>query len=279
MKEPDANDPVDKILGYYDTKSIYSEVKSKLSKTLPEDVTKKNGFDSLTISIAETISIQDTLETLPNKAIYKIIDDIENDESLNYSFTQYYIDWQERSKITSLAKLKEWDATHPRFNYGNVTLEQYKLLKQYESLKSDNERKSFIEAHPELLINPREQYLTEHPEENAKLAIFGQSRIYTLEAYDIAKKLIKELDIPESALEGVIPPENIIKAYIEYQEMVAQYGASSNKAKDVRRRNPDFDKWGQENFGWKPISSTTSDSTIEISTTEELKETFESMFQ
>jgi hypothetical protein len=211
-------------------------------QTLHGDVTAKHGYNPQAVSMAEAMMAEDTLYTLPNKPLYKIIDGIEDDESLNYSFQQYYLDYKSRQKITSLAELKEWDKTHPRYNYGNVTPEQYKLLLEYEALNK-NERKQFLGDHPELSVNPREQWLRDNPQENARLAVWGQSKLLTSAAYNAALKLVKELDIPQDAVSKYLPPKDVAEDSYKYYEILEQYGANSAEARLLGLDNPKLFDW------------------------------------
>ncbi len=223
--------PVDKKPPVKDTTKVFSEVKEALSKTLLSDVTEKRGFNPKVIAIAQAIMAQDTLETYPNKRLFEIIDDILSDNTLNYTFSQYYMDYQDRQKITSLAKLKEWDGEHPSYNLGNVTPEQYKLMRQYELLETKVEKAQFRKDHPEINANPRTEWLKANPKENAQLAVWGQAKILTKEAYNQFRGLVKSLDIPDSALpELSMPPEGSVDNYFKYQDMVTDNQNSSWEA-------------------------------------------------
>ena len=236
--------PVDKIPPVYNTKKAFSEAKQALSKTLLSDVSEKNGFDPKVVAIAQTIMAQDKLETHSGKRLFDIIDDILSDNTLNYTYSQYYMDYQDRQKITSLAKLQEWDAYHPRYNLGNVTPEQYRLMRQYEALETEADRKQFRKDHPEMAFNPRHEYLRTHPKENALLSIHGQANILTKEAWTEFKKLVKELDYPENALPlDILPPESSIETHFQYLDMVsegrhASWEAQLLLAKDYREAHP-----------------------------------------
>ena len=236
--------PVDKKPPVYDTGDAFSDVRKALEKTLLSDVTEKNGYSPQVVSIAQALLTQDLLGTFPNKPLHKIIDDILGDDTLNYTFSQYYMDYQDRLKITSLAELKEWDAEHPRFNLGNVTPAQYQLIRQYEALTTEAEREQFIKDHPELSINPRDEWLRAHPEENALLALWGQAKILTLEAYNATKKLVDKLDIPDGALpEFTLPPEGSVENYFKYNEAGEQFGYNSAEVKLLLLEDDELRQW------------------------------------
>jgi len=243
MEEPDANAPVDKVPAIQDMGSTFTALKGKFNKTLPSDITEDNGFDPVTVSFGETLISLDAYESLPNKPLYQIVDGIASDESLNYTIMQYYLDWQERSKITSLAELKEFDKTHPRFQYGNLTRSQLDLLLRYEALPTTEDKAEFLKEHPELKEDPRDLWLKDNPEENAKLAFWGQAKILSLQAYNLVLKMVKGYGVSSEALELTLPPQSISKAYFNYMDTAAQWGASSPEAKMLLIDNTALREW------------------------------------
>ena len=248
--------PVDKKPPVFDMKKAVSEVKQELSKTLPQDVTEKKGFSPRVVSIAQALMAQDILETFPNKRLFEIIDGILGDDTLNYTFSQYYMNYQDRLKITSLAKLKEWDTEHPRYNFGNVTPIQYLLMRQYEALKTKAEKTQFRKDHPEMDSKPQTEWLKSHPKENAQLAIWGQAKILSLEAYKEAQRLIKELDIPDAALPDLtLPPEKSIENYFKYQEQGEELGYNSSEVQLLIAKDDDLRKFLNREEIDTPIAS------------------------
>ena len=115
---------------------------------------------------------------------------INSDPTKGDTYEQYYLQYHSSNP-----------GDYPGANNGNFSQREFTLLKQYHGLTTIGEKFSFLKAHPELSNDPREQYLRDNPEENAKLAIFGQAKIYSEEAYDLAVDGIKELDIPDNAVD------------------------------------------------------------------------------
>ena len=260
----DANLAADKEISVKDTASAYSAIKTDLAHTLPSDVTQKNGFSPRVSSAAQAILTQDTLETLPGQAVYSILDSIRTDDSLNYTITQYYLDYQARKKITNLADLKTFDTAHPRYAYGNLTTEQYNLALQYEKLTTDAARKQFKLDHPELSSNPRESYLTDHPSENAQLALWGQADVLTLAAYSQLQTLLTTLDIPTSAISNKIPTPAVSKSYFAWNDAATKYGTSSPEAKLARANDAALEKWGETNLNWSPVKDSLESLQIQV---------------
>jgi hypothetical protein len=146
------------------------------------------------------LQIIDQIELLPNKKLTSINADPEE----GTTFIQYYQMWQERQKIVASGdqdKLKAFDADERTRNayLGNMTQSQYALLVEYHSLP-EGEKAEFLGRHPELYINPREEWLRSHPQENALLALWDKADIYSPEALSKVSSLANSLGIPENAL-------------------------------------------------------------------------------
>ena len=229
--------PAGKIPQPFNTKQGYSEFKAIMTKTLPSDVTVKKGFSPMDEMWAKTIMAEQQKDSLVNKKLYEIIEDIEKDATLNYNISQYYFDWQARSKIESLEDLKEWDKVHPSGERGNLTPEQFSLLLKYEQANKA-ERAKMRQDIEDLAINPRQAWLKKDAKQNALLAISGQAKIMSLEAYNEAKRLIKELDIPDNAVSDFIPPDDVAKDSFAYQDAVEKFSGNSPQAKLIRAKNP-----------------------------------------
>jgi len=85
-----------------------------------------------------------------------------------------------------------------------------------------------VEDHPELKLNPRNEWLKANPLDNARLALWGQAKILSLEAYKEFNKLVNRLDIPEDAIpELTLPPEGSVKNYFAYLEVGEDLGYNS----------------------------------------------------
>jgi hypothetical protein len=167
------------------------------------------------------------------------------------TYVDFYQQWQTRKQYEkNPIKLRDFDANFPDAAQGNMSQQTYVLLNQYHSLDSDAEaQKAFLEKHPELDQNPYERYLKDNPKDNAMLAIFKKETIYTQAAYDEAQRLVKELDIPQSALPrkngmlfGLPVNDKMIPEYLAYQESVDKYGANSPEAKVILAKNDALSK-------------------------------------
>uniref|UniRef100_A0A6H1ZIT9 Large polyvalent protein associated domain-containing protein n=1 Tax=viral metagenome TaxID=1070528 RepID=A0A6H1ZIT9_9ZZZZ len=124
-----------------------------------------------------------------------------------------------------------------------LTKRQRELFLEYNSL-SDKDKDAFLKKHPELEVNPREEWLIANPIDNARLAVWGQAKIMTREAYNEAKRLIKALDIPDSAMPDFsLPPEGSIENYFEYQDIVAEFSANSWEAQLLMAQDNDLREW------------------------------------
>jgi hypothetical protein len=190
------------------------------------------------------------MDILPNAKIYEI----NGDPAKGYTFDNYVEQWTARTGITDPEQLAEFDRVWgPDVKLGNLTKRQIDLLRQYNALETDGEREALIVDNPEIAVNPREEWLKSHPEENARLALWGQAKLLTKQAYDKVLGMARELDIPDSALVG-LPPRNIADTYFKYQEAVSEFGAGSAEAKLLRLENPAFDEWGQKENNWQPVT-------------------------
>jgi hypothetical protein len=184
----------------YDLTDFWADTASQFRGVDPATLTASKGFPEYVRSIATALQIIDQLDTLPNKRLASLNADPEK----GTTFMQYYQMWQDRQKIVASGdteKLKTFDADERTRNayLGNITQAQYALLVEYHSLP-ESEKADFLGRHPELYINPREEWLRTHPEENALLALWGKADVYTSEALSQISTLTKQLDIPENAL-------------------------------------------------------------------------------
>lgn len=154
------------------------------------------------------------------------------DSSEGDTYIDWYLQWQ--SGDTEL---------YPDAYKGNLTRRQYAMLEEYNALYDDKEKKQYLIDHPELTQNPREEYLKSHPEENAHLAIWGQAKILTKEAYNIALQLIKELDIPDIAVAEFLPPKEFADDYFKYNELVNQFSPNAAEVQLLKANNPELTEW------------------------------------
>jgi hypothetical protein len=222
-----------------DYSSIFQGVKWEDISNLPNmPETVKAWFDKEQ-SEAQSLSY-------PNVPIYKI----NADSTQGSTFEDYYNQWQERLTITDPAKLAEFDKLYPKASLGNLTRRQLELLAIYNDL-TPQEQESFLKEHPELAEDPREEWLKTHPEDNAHLALWGQEKIYTLEAYNLLQGMITELDIPDKAILGFgLPPKEFVTNYFEFMEISDEFGPTSAEAKLYKLDNSEYFAWGLEQGIW-----------------------------
>lgn len=102
----------------------------------------------------------------------------------------------------------------------------------------------------------RLNYRISHPEVDAKLAIWGYGgRLQTMDAYNIVQSWGKETGVPLSQMGLGLPPENIIEDYFGYSEILRDFSGNSAEARLYRLENPDWNEWGQGNYGWDMIEA------------------------
>ncbi len=121
-----------------------------------------------------------------------------------------------------------------------LTRIQNALLDQYDAAEN---KKAFLEAHPEVKVNPKVEWLRNNPESNAILALWGNADILTQKAYDIAQDLINSNDIPENAFPlRTMPPKEFATDHFKYQDAIDKFGGTSVQARLIRT-NDKFNKW------------------------------------
>ena len=246
----------------YTTKDYYSDVGRMIGDATSEMLKNKN-TPALVISVAEARDINKKISIIPNIKIKSI----NADEKKGDTYETYYNQWQERAQLVKDGKdallvvrelvdgeyrdveykgeeaIAKYDELNPYAYYGNISQSNYVSLKLYHSLEGD-EQEAYLEAHPELNINPRQQWLEEHLYENALLAVWGQAKITTMEAYNEFKKLIKELDIPDAAIpEQTLPPDGSVENYFAREQAVDEYGAQSAEAQLILLQDDELRNW------------------------------------
>ncbi len=210
----------DKPLKIYDAQDWFSDIGRVYKNVLPQDVLDDPNASKESKAWAEYEIARSKADILPDIPLHKI-----NTEDNDDTIINYYEQWKARERQETLAELQEYDKLYPKVYLGNVTRQQLSLLTKY--LESED-KVDFLEKHPELRVNPRDEWLKANPEDNARLALAGQAKILTLEAYKETKKLIKELDIPDDAVpELTLPPEGSIENYFKYNEQGAELGYNS----------------------------------------------------
>lgn len=131
----------------------------------------------------------------------------------------------------------------------NIPPEFYALWKQHQTLETDEEREAFIEANPDMAKDWRDEYRLAHPEEDARLALWGYGgKLQSREAYDLVAQWGQELGIPLETMGLGLPPRVLIEDYFTYNKTE---GATERKW--FRQEHPEFETWGVETYGWKPI--------------------------
>ncbi len=132
---------------------------------------------------------------------------------------------------------------------GNIPAEYYMLWKQYQGTP-DVDKEAFLETHPELTKDWRVEFRLNNPEQDAMLALWGYGgKIQSREAYDLVVQWGRELDIPFEQMGLGLPPPSLIDRYFSYNEL-----PTGLERKWFRLENPKFETWGQETYGWSPIT-------------------------
>jgi ubiquinone/menaquinone biosynthesis C-methylase UbiE len=176
----------------YGLGKLFSRFSQILGNVKPEDITKENKYTELAVAWKDREGYEDIWETLPNKKLFE---------------------------ITELPEeLTKWAERHKR---------QLALVTKYQRLEGA-EQKAFLEEHPELKENPAIEWLKKFPIANAHLALNGQVKIYSLEAYEEFNRLIKDLDIPEDAIPPLtLPPKGSVENYFKYLDEIAETSPNS----------------------------------------------------
>ncbi len=220
---------------YYDTADFWTDTSSQFAGVDPATLTTEKGYPDYIRAIAEARVINENLRILPSEKLVSLNADPATGET---TFAQYYQMWRDREILVVAGDeeaLKEFDQDERTRNahLGNFSQTQFALLNQYWAITDKDEQAAFLKKHKaEIGVNPRQDWLRAHPSENAQLAVWGQAKILTKEAYTEVNRLIKELDIPANAIpELTLPPESSIDTHFEYLEMVDDGTHSSIEAR------------------------------------------------
>ena len=227
----------------YSWADAYTDTASQFKGVDPATLTKEKGFDPKVKAIVETARSIEQSSIIPNMKLTSI----NADATKGKTFADYYRTWQDRQKIVASGDekaLKAFDADdrNNQAYIGNFSQRDFTLLTQYWSITDKKKQVDFLKQHPELSQNPREEWLKSHPLDNALQALAGKAKILTQEAYDKAQALIKELDIPDSAVSMYLPPKDVAKAYFERNDLTP----NSWEDKLLRANNPKLVKWLNE---------------------------------
>ncbi|KKN45281.1 hypothetical protein LCGC14_0684670 [marine sediment metagenome] len=233
---------------YYDTADFWSDTAKQFKGVDPETLTPAKGFPPYIKAIAEARVSNEHLATLPSDTLVSLNADPNLDEP---TFGQYYQMWRDRQALVAAGEEAEITIEGETFkgedaveafdkdertknsHRGNFSQRQFSLLNEYWSITNEKKQVEFLEEHKsEIGVKPRDAFLRSHPKENAELAIWGQAKVLTKEAYDHFKTLAKKYDIPDNAVpELLLPPETSIDTHFDYEEMVSEGTHSSNEAK------------------------------------------------
>jgi len=184
----------------FDMGNLYTDFNIKLEGVTKEDLDKLTDIDPLAYAYIEARDIRETTDPLPNKRVYQIIPDLQ----AGVTFEDYYKEWQ-RGKVEN----EDLD---------NLDRRQIELLRKFHSL-SEVAQGQFLLDNPELYANPKQDWLWNNPKENAILAIFGKAKLLSTDAYQEAQRLIKEWDIPDSAISDLIKvPKATLELQTKYRE-------------------------------------------------------------
>ena len=148
------------------------------------------------------------------------------------------------------AKMDETDEAN-----GEIPAEYYALWKEYQALKTDEQREAFLEQNPELAKDWRGEWRKNHPEDDARLALWGYGgKLQSMEAYELVEKWGAELGIPLEQMGLGLPPRVLMPNYFEHANVVRQTSGGSVQAKLYKLEHPEFLEWGVENWGWSDLS-------------------------
>ncbi len=236
--------------------NLNSKFNSLFGNMLPSKVMSLAGSNGLLIEWASKETAWADVGILPNVDLTSI-----NTLSSDDTIIQYHKQWLERSKLTKLSDIAAFDKLYPKAYLGNVTEAQYNALLQWINIsklpdtKEGNALKeAFLKAHPEISVNPREQYLIDNPDVNAKLFIFGQANIYSYKAFKEVMKLVEKYNIPLETLDKAklskVPTENVsslLKAYYLLPE--------GSKRTALRKKYAVLDAYLVKTMSYKPVSN------------------------
>ncbi len=227
-EKPDIYNMIDLSRDYKDTLegvTLADLEGKKIPKTVPDWYEKEKNLSSL--------------ETFPSMQIFRI----NNDPKKGFIVEDFISQWRERELITDPEELRDFDKRFPSAHQGNLTPAQISALKDYHQLSGD-EQKLFLDGHPELREDPRDEWLKENPEDNARLAIWGKANILTQEAYDIALTMMKELKLPLKVMpEHSLPPRESAESHVKYLEAAREFGANSAEARLILAQDDVYREW------------------------------------
>ena len=231
----------------YDVKDFWADTAKNFTGVDPKSLTKEKGYPDYIRTMAEALIFREELAQFPNRVLTRI--DIEK-------LPEYRRIWAERQKLLDVGKeasfvnekgdtlrgedaVDAFEKAFPDWEMGNVSQKDYSLLLKYHSTNEEGKKK-ILEEHPELKRNPRLEQLRKNPDGNAKLAVFGQAKVYTQEAYDKAIQYANQWDFPEASFSEYMPNKGVAASYFKYLEAEDEFGANSPEAKLIRVQNPNL---------------------------------------
>ena len=227
-----------RVADIHDMNELENRFSSIYNSVLPSKIKSDN---ALVMSWAEKEDIYNEVMTIPNASLKDLIKYDSNNENI----FDYYIQWQDRQKITNLADLKDFDKLYPYAYKGNISKREYELVTNYFNAK---DRDAYLDKHSELNNDLRDEYLKNNPKDNALLAIWEGTELLSLDAYKEAQKLMGELDIPDKAVEFELPNEDAFTKWFDYIEGMAGFGKSNTSAKSSVSYYMPFSKVTEDNL-------------------------------
>ena len=235
----------------YSMTDLRADYRGILQAVGPEDVAELSGIPRTTDAFFAEQASEETQNSLPNVAIYRInADPAEGD-----TFEEFSQQWQHYEDLDDPWERAEWLRDHPKAYLGNLTRQQLELLRKYHAADEETQAQMFRD-NPGLKVDPRDDWLRENPEDNARLALWGQAKILTKEAYDEFQQLVKELDIPNGALPALtLPPEKSLDTHFTYQDHVTAGTYGSWEAQLLLAKDEDYREWAGLTLSETPVAA------------------------
>ena len=194
----------------YSMRDLNREFSQVLEGVTIQDLEAMEGIDLIALKYLAKEEVEDTVEPILGREVYRL--DFNLKEGV--TFEDYHRQWQAGLTVDS--------------PLDNLSWRQVALLRDYHRIEDDEAKREYLVGLSEedrhlLTQNPRDEWLRSHPQENALLALFGQEKILTPEAYTAFRALVDELDIPNAGLpEMTLPPETSMDTHFTYQEFVGE---------------------------------------------------------
>ena len=188
----------------------------------------------------------DKQRVFPNTAIYLINADPEK----GTTFEDYILQWQQLQKLKGEDRAQFLE-DHPQAYLGNLTKTQQALLQKFHAT-TPREQMEMLRVDDRLTANPRINWLRDHPEDNARLALWGLARLYTQEASDELVRLKTDLDIPDDAIvPRTLPATDSLETHFSYLEASTAHGPQSWEARRILAADDDY----RADFGYEDIET------------------------